>query len=672
MPRTPLSLVALVITVASLLGLAGPAQAGAIAKPRTRYNASIEPLAAYQAQTVCSPRAKAGVWDFSTRLLRRYPTTRSLGIVRACSAGDRSEHKEGRAFDWAVSASDAGDRQRVARVMKWLLKTDRHGNRFAMARRLGIQYMIWNRKIWGSYAADSGWRKYSGASSHSDHVHFSFTWAGARGRTSFWTGKPGKIKGVPPAPPVSTPVPTLPAPPTTPAPVPTPTIPKPTTTPIPKPTKPTVPPGRPEPQPLPALLAADAALEDETVFVHAALGSVVTTGAVQAGVRYLVEASGTWAYGPGPNQRADAECSTTDADPVWRRDRSVHASASWADHLDLYVDGTDLWSDPDVSDGTGCDSRTNTYRETFTATRTGRLPIELWDPTDLSDNSGGLSVRVIALNPKDTMQWQVPASAGAGVTSVGALEKDVTYLLTVTGTVDAGNGVTSDAECSVSTEDPVWRKTRSVLPEAPTVDHLDVLLDGRSVTMRPTTDVDKDGCSDDQTYRTAVKVSEARAINVRVNDPAWSDNNGVLDVRVERVDAPTGTESLRLDTSGADVVSARNYLAGVPLLITATGTYDIEDGTTADAECSATLADPVWRSLRSTLYAAGSYLGDVTVDGRTPSWKTAAGTACDAETHSYTYSYTPSYTGPVTFGVADTDRTDNSGTIALTITPAGG
>ena len=38
------------------------------------------------------------------RLLAAFPTTRSLGIVRACSVGGRSEHKEGRAFDWGVSA----------------------------------------------------------------------------------------------------------------------------------------------------------------------------------------------------------------------------------------------------------------------------------------------------------------------------------------------------------------------------------------------------------------------------------------------------------------------------------------------------------------------------------------------------------------------------------------
>lgn len=143
-------------------------------------------------------------------------------------------------FDWGVNARSAADRTRVAKVMRWLLTTDRFGNRYAMARRLGIQYMIWNRKIWGSYAADSGWRRYRGASLHTDHVHFSFTWAGARARMSFWTGKVGNV-GTAPTPTLPTPRPT----PTVPGPMPT--VPRPTTTP--RPTTPTIPPARPAPHP---------------------------------------------------------------------------------------------------------------------------------------------------------------------------------------------------------------------------------------------------------------------------------------------------------------------------------------------------------------------------------------------------------------------------------------
>ncbi|MPZ97620.1 MAG: hypothetical protein GEU96_22555 [Propionibacteriales bacterium] len=204
--------------------------------PRT-YGSKIEPLASFQPQTACSPWARPGTQAFADLLLRTYPTTRSLGIVRSCRVGGTSEHKEGRAFDWGgLRASSAADRARVDSLMSWLLATDKDGHKYAMARRLGIQYVIWNKRIWGSYAASSGWRRYTGANPHTDHVHFSLSWAGARKETSFWTGSTGS------------------------------TPPKPQPKPQPKPK---VPPGIPEPRPMSALLKGTGSLTDETVIVPA-------------------------------------------------------------------------------------------------------------------------------------------------------------------------------------------------------------------------------------------------------------------------------------------------------------------------------------------------------------------------------------------------------------------
>ncbi len=56
-----------------------------------------------------------------------------------------------------------------------------------MARRLGVMYVIYNRKIWSGWSG--GWENYSGYSPHTDHVHISLSWNGARGHTSFWTGR---------------------------------------------------------------------------------------------------------------------------------------------------------------------------------------------------------------------------------------------------------------------------------------------------------------------------------------------------------------------------------------------------------------------------------------------------------------------------------------------------
>ncbi|HEU4911909.1 MAG TPA: hypothetical protein VFV76_08440 [Actinomycetes bacterium] len=662
---TPVLLTALLITLSlltGLVGLASPADAAAMRTARAWYRPAIEPLAAYQAQTTCSPRAKPGVADFAARLLRANPSTRSMGIVRACGVGVRSEHKEGRAFDWGgLDAGKKADRVRVQRFLRWLLAKDKFGNKHAMARRLGVQYVIWNRRIWGSYAADAGWRPYRGASPHRDHVHISFTWAGARAKTSFWTGKVGNVGAAPrPAP-----LPTLPPRPTVPRPT-TPTVPRPTVPPAP----PVVPP-RPVPAPAGALLPGPALL-DETLTVPAGAGTALTTGALQQGQTYLVEVSGTYAYGSQPGQVADAECSTAATDSSWRRTRSVHPAQPREDHLDLYVDGVDLYADADVDGGGDCDLRTHTYRDTLTPSRTGRVTLELWDPTTPADNSGALTVRIIAVAPRPELRWQVPATAAAGVTSPGALEAGVTYLMTVTGTVDAGNGVTADAECSVSTADGVWQRDRSLVSTAPTADHLDLLLDRRDMTFRPVSDSDGDGCdTDGHAYRLVLTPNRTWPANLRVDDPDWTDNAGELSVHVQRVDPPVGTETVTVDTSAADVETRRSYLAGKPLLLSAAGSYAIAPGTTADAECSATAADPTWRATRSTLYAGGRYLGDVTVDGR-GDWVGPGGARCDPTTHTYTWTYTPDRTGPLLLGVADHDRSDNSGTVTVTISPATG
>ena len=109
--RTTTWLLSLLLVLASALitlaATALPAEAKAIKTARASYPQAIEPLAGYQPQTTCSPTAKPGVANFAARLLAAYPSTRSLGIVRACSVGGRSEHKEGRAFDWGVSANTA-------------------------------------------------------------------------------------------------------------------------------------------------------------------------------------------------------------------------------------------------------------------------------------------------------------------------------------------------------------------------------------------------------------------------------------------------------------------------------------------------------------------------------------------------------------------------------------
>ena len=105
---------------------------------------------------------------------------------------------------------------------------------------------------------------------------------------------------------------------------------------------------------------------------------------------------------------------------------------------------------------------------------------------------------------------------------------------------------------------------------------------------------------------------------------------------------------------------------------TTRGTPGRARASAAAYECSATTADPVWRSTRSTLLVDGHYLGDLTVNGSAPDWRTTSGTSsCDPATHSYQLLYTPTQTGPLTLGLADLDLSDNLGTLTVTIGPAG-
>lgn len=166
-------------------GVAAPAAAQA-APATPVFGSTIDGYAAYDGQDTCDPTAKPGVVAFRDLLNATYDTHQS-GIGRQCNGGSVSEHHEGRALDYHFNYYNSADRADATDLINWLLATDSYGNKHAMARRLGIMYIIWNKQIWSSYDASSGWRPYSGASPHTDHIHFSFSWAGAEKRTTWWS-----------------------------------------------------------------------------------------------------------------------------------------------------------------------------------------------------------------------------------------------------------------------------------------------------------------------------------------------------------------------------------------------------------------------------------------------------------------------------------------------------
>jgi hypothetical protein len=122
------------------------------------------------------------------------------GIVRCdhLSPGDWSVHAEGRAIDWHLDARERKERRAARSLIRTLIGRDRNGEPAALARRMGVQGLIFNCKSW--WSGQEGLGKYSycyrpsgkkrdglnPTQAHVDHVHVELNWPGARKRTSFW------------------------------------------------------------------------------------------------------------------------------------------------------------------------------------------------------------------------------------------------------------------------------------------------------------------------------------------------------------------------------------------------------------------------------------------------------------------------------------------------------
>ncbi len=188
----------LVLPLSTAVSLsAAPAAVAAVPSLRAPAGlpSGIEPLAAYVGQTSCRPSYLPGTAALGRLLTSTYRNT-SFGGAYACGTdGTRSEHYDGRAIDWMNSVRNPTQAAQAASVISFLLATDRAGNKFAMARRMGLMYLIWNNQIWGAW--DGKWQPYNNcaktpavsldSSCHRNHMHISLSFDGAFGRTSFWS-----------------------------------------------------------------------------------------------------------------------------------------------------------------------------------------------------------------------------------------------------------------------------------------------------------------------------------------------------------------------------------------------------------------------------------------------------------------------------------------------------
>jgi hypothetical protein len=183
-------LAAALAVIIGLVALAGlPAPEAKAAPPTPDFGPAIEALAALdQVQSCPAPserQAKPGVVAFAALLDAAYG--HHTGQIANNCSGEKGEHWAGRALDYFLDARSPTDLHIADDIFGWLFAPDRYGNQYAMARRLGVMYIIWNRHIWGSYRAAEGWRNYAGTDPHTNHIHFSFSVAGALQQTSYWT-----------------------------------------------------------------------------------------------------------------------------------------------------------------------------------------------------------------------------------------------------------------------------------------------------------------------------------------------------------------------------------------------------------------------------------------------------------------------------------------------------
>jgi hypothetical protein len=158
----------------------------------------IEDYASYDPQTTCAKSPKPGSVVLGEYLVATYGGGGGA-VNRSCKSGGTSEHKDGRAIDWMLDATVKDDRSLAKQFLADAFATDEEGNTHALARRMGIMYIIWNDHMysaWDQFAREdylsSGCpskHKCSPTLRHRNHMHISLSRPGSRGETSWYAGR---------------------------------------------------------------------------------------------------------------------------------------------------------------------------------------------------------------------------------------------------------------------------------------------------------------------------------------------------------------------------------------------------------------------------------------------------------------------------------------------------
>jgi hypothetical protein len=654
-----LALVTITLLAAGLLAVPAPARA----------DIPVEGFPGYEPQTRCTPRAKPGTVMLAEHLLSRYPGSTSSGISRSCGASGVSEHKEGRAFDWGLDVGSQRDRGYARDLLERLRATDRRGNQAALARRMGVMYLIWNDRIWSSsdgYRSrpylHSACRRLRGCPEtlrHRDHMHISLSRRGARGKTSWYLQRSGGGAPATPSGPRSS---TPPSPPD--------------------------PPSAPDPDVL------DLSRRGSTTVRVPVTGERIRTPFnLREGTSYTVTTAGLFSFG-GPSQAADAVCTWSTDREEWVPRPSTQTQSRHG-RLALLVDGKRIL-------GNRCRPATHVYRGTVTpgATR----PLTLAVPVRHRNATGSLTVVIsrsakagraalparTPLAPAPRPESDPPSGYGLLTETVAldprrarrtvrGLERGASYRVTVSGSVRLGGGVVSDGRCvSVGGR---WYREASIDLRAPGADHGHVYLNGVPFAGRP---VSGTGCGS-AGYLTTYTAPVDGRLHLDLWDPSdRTDNTGTLTVQLQRLSSfatpraarrvkfrprqkiwkqPRDWFEVRSDDP-AGTVSRMRLRKGEQVHVVVRGTQR-SHGREADAAC--VLTEDGWQRADPTVALQQDPL-ELWVDGNAVSWRALGRTAtCSEDEHSYVTRFTARKPGPLRLAVLDLDHGDNAGTFSVTL-----
>jgi hypothetical protein len=205
MVRLRIALLALLLTLIAAAPAAAivrlPAVVGDVAGNPADHLLSL-PIEAgtYDPATHCAPKVKPGMLDLQ-HWLEGHVRGVFWGSYRCEMWGKHSAslHAENRAIDWHLDVTVPADRRAAEQLIRELLAPDAAGNPQALARRMGVEELIWDCSYWGAgmtqfedYAPCYG--KHGKLKQHVDptighrnHIHIGMTKAGAQARTSFWS-----------------------------------------------------------------------------------------------------------------------------------------------------------------------------------------------------------------------------------------------------------------------------------------------------------------------------------------------------------------------------------------------------------------------------------------------------------------------------------------------------